>query len=47
MTRLVSKNQLPVRAASSLSLVRISNGRLKSTIQFVLPLLSEASRADH
>ena len=29
MTRLVSRNQLPVRAASSLSLVRISNGRWK------------------
>lgn len=29
MTRFVSRNQLPVRAASILSLVRISNGRLK------------------
>ena len=29
MARLVSKNQLPVRAASSLSFVRISNGKLK------------------
>ena len=46
MTRLVSRNQLPVRAASSLSLVRISNGRWKRRYELVLPLLGEAARAD-
>ncbi len=46
MTRLFSRNQLPVRAASSLSFVRISNGRWKRRIQLVLPLLGEAAGAD-
>jgi hypothetical protein len=43
ITRLFSANQLPVRAASSLSFVMISNGRLKPPVKFVLPLLGEAA----
>jgi hypothetical protein len=46
MTSGVSRNQLPVRAASSLSLVRISKGRWKRLVKLVLPLLGEAPRTD-
>ena len=46
MARSFSRNQLPVRAASSLSLVRISKGRWKRRLQLVLPLLDQAAGAD-
>ena len=46
MTRWVSRNQLRVRAASSLSLVRISKGSWNRRGQLVLPLFGEAARAD-
>jgi hypothetical protein len=38
-------NQLPVRAASNLSLVRILEGEMKTSVEPILPLLSKAPRA--
>ena len=46
MARSFSRNQLPVRAASSLSFVRISNGRWKRRLKLVLPLFGQTSGAD-
>ena len=45
IARGVSMNQLPVRAASNLSLVMISKGNWEPAIQLVLPLLGQATGA--
>lgn len=47
MTTLFSRNQLPLCAAPSLSLVRITKGKLETPVKLVLPLLRKAAWADH
>ena len=47
LTKSVSKNQLPVRDASSLSLVKISKGNPKSLVQLILPLFNQVPWTNH
>ena len=46
MTRFVSRNQFPVRAASSFVVRQDLEGKLKATVKLVLPLLSQVAGAN-